>query len=224
MPALWIFDRILTRFWENSPSIATCTTHYCTKVPNHAIYLMFSSFLIEFFFRKKLSERQQRNRSYKMKKSSCEKGRIPYLLDIHSSFPHESCEVILYPRICSSSRRRRRRRRRRSKAVKKYVRNSDHNLDSWASESVESRRNGLEELHLRNDVGEKHLNHIASRNMVRSDVSAAESERRSRNQNQGLRRRKKEKQEKDDDGRKEWEREAVKSVEMEMEVPCLMPP
>ena len=47
------------------------------------------------------------------------------------------------------------------------------------------------------------MNHIASRNMVSSDVSPVESERRSRNQNQGLRRRKKEKQEKDDEGWKE---------------------
>ena len=59
---------------------------------------------------------------------------------------------------------------------------------------MESRRNGLEELHLRNDVGEKHLNHIASRNMVSSDVSPVESERGS--WKQGLRRRKKEKKEK----------------------------
>ena len=58
---------------------------------------------------------------------------------------------------------------------------------------MESRRNGLEELHLRNVVGEKHLNHIASRNRVRSDVSQVESERRRKNQD--LRRRKKEKKE-----------------------------
>ena len=96
---------------------------------------------------------------------------------------------------------------------------------------MESRRNGLEELHLRNVVGEKHLNHIASRNRVRSDVSPVESERRRKNQD--LRRRKKEKEGetgKDDhgrtEGRKEREREVVKSVEMGMgmEVPWLMPP
>ena len=123
MPALWIFDRILTRFWENSPSITTFPKHYSTRVPNHTIYLMFNSFLIKFFFHKKLSERQQRNRSHKMQKRSYKKGHIPYLLDIQSSFPRESCEVRLYPRICIK--------RRRSKTVKKYVRNSNHNLDSW---------------------------------------------------------------------------------------------
>ena len=125
MPAVWIFDRILTRFRENSPSITTFPKHYRRRVQNHTVYLMFNSFLIEFFFHKKLGERKQRNRSYKMKKRSYKKGRIPYLLDIHSSFPRESCKVLSYSHICSSSRRR------RIKTVKKYVRDSNHNLDSW---------------------------------------------------------------------------------------------